>query len=426
MKRLAILIHLALIILMTLHVIASSSEALVIRAVYVGSATDAADEYIVLHNNGANDIDLEGLEVEYKSASGKSWTRKAVVADARVLGARADVTLATKRTHDLELSEGFAQAGGNVRIVLHDAVLDQLAWGAGDSPEAGAASSSKPGYSLERSCDESSGVCTDTDNNAHDFTEKLIDATASTQGQGQTANPGLGGNTDDSVAHEEYEITELLPDPTTPQTDAKDEFIEIYNAGTSMANLVGWRLSDGKHSYSLDAVSLAPGAYVAVYAKDSKLSLNNDGDQVLLLRPSGETEFISPNYGKAKSGIAFGATSDGWGWLTAPTPGAGNSGLSQTANGDEGSAKSKTTKTAKATSAKASSKSTNAKTGNLAKASQNTENTNDGVAEDRPTIPWAWILAGLGSLTVGYGAYEYRPEILSFFTKLRAKLGAGK
>lgn len=416
----------ALIGFMPLSAYAESGASVVIREVYVGGSADASDEYIVLHNNAETAVDLASLEIEYKSATGKSWVRKAVVNEAKSLEAHADMIFATKRAHDVELIDGLAQAGGNVHIVQNNLVLDQVAWGTGDSPEVIAAPAQKAGIALARVCDDSSGICTDTDNNAQDFVSKTVEAPQPT---GTGGAPGKGGDTGQpEVTTEDYaiEITELLPDPASPQTDAKDEYVELYNAGSNAAALVGWKLSDGKHAYKLDSVAIEPGRYVALYSRDTKLAFNNDGDQISLLRPSGETEFITPNYAKAKSGMSFGATAEGWGWLEAPSPGAANTSLSQSANSDSATTKAKSTKTAKAASAKKTAKAASAKTGSLAKASQGGDTSEGGAAEDRPATPWAWILAGLGSLTVGYGAYEYRPEILSFFTKLRAKLGAGK
>ena len=416
----------ALIGFMPLSVYAVSGNSVVIREVYVGGPTDASDEYIVLHNNAETAVDLASLEIEYKSATGKSWVRKAVVNEAKSLEAHADMIFATKRAHDVELIDGLAQAGGNLHIVQNNLVLDQVAWGTGDSPEETAIPAQNAGVVLERVCDNSSGKCADTDNNAQDFTSKVIDTPQPT---GPGGAPGKGGDTGQPiVTTEDYaiEITELLPDPASPQTDAKDEYVELYNAGSGMAALVGWKLSDGKHIYRLDSVTIEPGRYVALYARDTKLALNNDGDQVSLLRPSGETEFITPNYSKAKSGMSFGATADGWGWLESLTPGAANAGLSQSANNDNTTAKAKSAKATKTTSTKKATKAASAKTGSLAKGGQGGNASDGGAAEDRPSTPWAWILAGLGTLTVGYGAYEYRPEILSFFTKLRAKFGAGK
>lgn len=416
----------ALVGFMPLSVYAESDASVVIREVYVGSPADAGDEYIVLHNNADTVIDLAGLEIEYKSATGKSWVRKAVVGESKLLAGHTDITFATKRVHDVALSDGLAQAGGNLHIVQNSLVLDQLAWGSGDSPETSAAPAQKAGVALERICDDSSGICIDTDNNAQDFTGMTVEVPQPTSTGGV---PGKGGDTGQAAAiNEDYaiEITELLPDPASPQTDAKDEYVELYNAGSSVAALVGWKLTDGKHAYKLDALTIEPGRYAALYSHDTKLTLNNEGDQISLLRPSGETEFITPNYGKAKTGMSFGATAEGWGWLETPTPGATNASLSQSANSESATAKAKSTKTAKATSAKKTAKATSAKTGNLAKASQGNDAPEGGAVEDRPATPWVWILAGLGSLTVGYGAYEYRPEILSFITKLRAKFGAGK
>ena len=411
---------------------AVQSRSLVIRSLYTGSPTDATDESVVLYNNSPNPINLKDIEIEYKSATGKSWVRKAIVSDDRSLASHGVMTFATKRDHDVELNDGLAQSGGNLRITDGVKTLDQIAWGAGDSPEGQAAAAVPTGYSFERDCQTTPNQCIDTDNNAGDFVARAVDIATT---QDSPSAPGPQGINDQSASGDEktdlqIEITELLPDPTSPQIDSKDEFIELYNAGSTEARLIGWSFTDGKHTSKLDAVTIPAGGYVAVFSRDSKLSLNNSGDSIQLKNPAGTVVFNAPNYGKAKPGASFGVTDSGWGWLERPTPGGVNAALSS----DQAEENSKTSSKAKATTTKkasaGSAKSASAKSGKSGKLASAAEakgqGGNESTPEDKPALPWVWILAGLGVFTVGYGAYEYRPEILGFITKLRAKFSSGK
>ena len=405
-----------------------ASANLVLSEVYLGSPTNATDEYVVVHNNSSLPVQLKGLEIEYKSATGKSWVRKAYLDTNVSLAGYGSYTIASKRTHDLVLQDGLAQAAGNVRLSVGTSVLDQLAWGLADAAEKAPVPAPKAGEALVRVCDTDGHICLDTDDNLQDFDPIVIDVAAA------PSVPGRGNGTVSSVAPgtsqgEDYqiEITELLPDPASPQTDSKDEFVELYNAGNTAAQLVGWTFTDGKHISKLDTITVPAGSYTAVYSRDSKLSLNNSGDVVRLVNASGVTVFTAPDYGKAKSGAAFGATSVGWGWLERPTPGAANAALAADQSDAASSSKKASSATVKKAGSGAKKASAASKAGKLASAKTNdTQAAADGLPADKPTAPWGWILAGLGVFTVGYGAYEYRPEILSFFTKLRAKLGAGK
>lgn len=404
------------------------STGLIISEIYTGSPANASDEYVVVTNAGGGAVDVRGLSLEYKSATGKSWYHKADVADSRQLDGYANLTFASVRAHDYALADGLAQAGGNLRLVAGDGtVLDQLGWGSADAAEGRPAPAPRFGEALSRICDDDARVCQDSNDNQVDFTVLNVDqsiATSTTASTTPTAS-GISQAVDQEAA---LEITELFPDPAKPQTDAQDEFVELYNAETQPVALNGWQLTDaGGHVTKLDGQQIPAGGYLALFAPQTKLSLNNGGDTVALIAPSGAVVMTTPDYGKAQSGKSFGATPSGWGWLTTPTPGSANAGLAIDQGGTaSASSKAKKTSTSKASSTK---KASATKTPKLAKtaAATSSANSTDGVADEKSsTVPWTWLLAGLGVLAVGYGAYEYRPEILSFLTKLRAKLGAGK
>lgn len=379
---------------------------LVIREVLLGTASDASDEYVVIANNTSESLQLQGLEIDYKSASGTTWIRRAIVTSSYDLPPAGNLSFTTKRSGDLALNSGLAAAGGNLRLIWNGQVLDQLAWGTGNAPEGEAVSAPATGQPLARQCDLQ---CQDSGNNAADFAP--INQIG---GAAQAAADTAGQSAYD------IEITELLPDPVSPLTDAKDEYIELYNAGTTTAQLTGWQLVNGKTKFKLDAVTIAPRQYVVLKSATTKLSLNNSGDEVQLIAANGEVVMTTPNYGKALAGVSFGSTPAGWGWLEANTPGAANSGLAQkqTADGQQ--------KTSKPSASK-SKKTTKAKTTKLAKVSaQKTGNTtsDDAAEAASKSTSWAWVLAVLGVLAVGYGAYEYRNELLSYYQKLRAKFTA--
>lgn len=400
-----------------------SSNSVVIAAVYVGSAADAGDEFVVLHNQANQDLNLKGYALEYKAATGKSWYRKAQIDTDLMVGPHADITIATKRDAQVELTSGLAQSGGNVRLVsVDDSVLDQIAWGNGDSPEASTAPAPKAGEAIERTCDDVSGTCSDSQDNKLDFRIVAIDSESDSD-----TGPNVVNAPDQSQEDvQQIEITELLPDPASPLSDGKDEYIELYNAGGAVVLLNGWKLVDeAGHSSKLDGVSIPGNSYIVLYSATTKLSLNNSGDTISLVRPDGEVVMTTPNYGASKVGRSYGVTPEGWGWLTRPTPGVANARLSVDVE-DSAATSSKAKKvTAKSTKAKsASSKSKSPKVAKAAAAAKDTTSTSSESGDAEQTVPWAWLVAGLGVFAVGYGVYEYRPEIISAIDRIRAKFAA--
>jgi len=89
-------------------------------------------------------------------------------------------------------------------------------------------------------------------------------------------------------------LNELLPDPDAVDWDGdaatteEDEWIELYNAGADTAHLAGWALADAARSYTLPAGALIePQGWLVFFRRQTRLALNNDGDQVRLIRPDG-------------------------------------------------------------------------------------------------------------------------------------------
>jgi len=91
---------------------------------------------------------------------------------------------------------------------------------------------------------------------------------------------------DDAIAHApRLEIARALPNPTS--TDAGAETVTIRNAGAASASLVGHTLRDrAGHTLALSG-TLGAGAEVTILIPSGKLPLNNSGDDLELLDPSG-------------------------------------------------------------------------------------------------------------------------------------------
>jgi len=127
------------------------------------------------------------------------------------------------------------------------------------------------------------------------------------------------------------------------------DWLELHNAGDTTADLTGWHLTDDASDldkWTLPAVSLAPGAYLLVYAsgKDrsvvgsqlhTNFNLSSSGEYLALVAPDGESiasEYAS-QFPEQRSKVSYGMLTDAGGvhsetlrYFTPATPGAPNSG----------------------------------------------------------------------------------------------------
>lgn len=114
-------------------------------------------------------------------------------------------------------------------------------------------------------------------------------------------------------------ISEFLPNPEG--SDEENEWIELYNQSDQIANLSGWQLSDSAKTFTFPENTLiAPRQFLVFKRPITKISLNNDGDEVKLIFPNGETA-SQVSYAKGKGSVAF---KNEYLWTAVPTPGMSN------------------------------------------------------------------------------------------------------
>ncbi len=115
-------------------------------------------------------------------------------------------------------------------------------------------------------------------------------------------------------------LNEVYPQPNTT---SNDEFIELYNSGDKTVNLSGWILDDirngGSSPFVFGAQNILPKSYLVVYKTETKLTLNDSGDDVYLIQPNG-FELDHTSYTSAPRGQTWARFDDGWKWTSSPTP----------------------------------------------------------------------------------------------------------
>ena len=120
-------------------------------------------------------------------------------------------------------------------------------------------------------------------------------------------------------------INEILPSPTGP--DEIEEWIEIFNQNNFEVDFSDWQIIDsvGKvTAYNFPkGTKISPQGFLVLSRSTTKITLNNDGDGVLLIQPDGKI-VKTINYPKAPQGQSYNRIGEEWFWSTTLTPGSKN------------------------------------------------------------------------------------------------------
>lgn len=118
-------------------------------------------------------------------------------------------------------------------------------------------------------------------------------------------------------------FNELFPNPF----NENDEYIELYNSSDETVELESWTLRDasktGKYVLPADA-EMESGGYLAIYKKDSKLSLNNSGEEIVYLYNPDEKLTDKVAYSGSKESKSYSFDGKKWRWSQYLTPGEDN------------------------------------------------------------------------------------------------------
>lgn|GEM_PF-745874 len=227
------------------------------------------------------------------------------------------------------------------------------------------------------------------------------ETSTSVLGSNQTVRPPVSRK---KQSYAPLTISEILPNPKSPQTDAENEFIEIYNPNSKAVKLAGYILLTGmqdNHRYTFKNGSIGPGSYIAFYSSTTHLTLSNNEGRAKLLAPNNSQIDATGDYVKAPDGQSWIYAAGKWQWSTTPTPGKPNIFVASTTN------------SANNTSANRSSAANGQ--ANAAGRSENKSN---------PLHPL--ILAGIGGTVLLYALYEYRHDLANQFYRLRRNRAAGR
>jgi hypothetical protein len=110
-------------------------------------------------------------------------------------------------------------------------------------------------------------------------------------------------------------INEILPSPES----GSEEFIELYNNSDQEIDLLNWQIDDldgGSTPYTfLNNSIIGAGGFLSILQSESGIYLNNDGDQVRLIAPSGEIIDLL-EYDESETGKSYSSFSNGFLWTS--------------------------------------------------------------------------------------------------------------
>jgi len=286
------------------------------------STDEASGEFIELYNADSAAVDLSGWSLS--DATDKTYTLSGSIAAKSYLAVyRSDSDIALNNTGDT--AELY-----NPNNILQDSI--EYTDSADDDVS----------YALTKTGDWA-WTTTPTPNKANTITAVIVAPTNT------TTQPDTKKDSTPSVTYDlsnKIQLSELLPDPAG--SDATDEWIELYNGDSRNVDLTGWQIVDSSHAFTIKDVTINKSDYALFAVADTGISLNNGGETVQLVDPTG-TEIDSITYSTAITGESYARTSSAWAWTTTLTPNASNAitlpatDTQTSATGDSGSSSTSTT-----------------------------------------------------------------------------------
>lgn len=335
--------------------------------------SDAANqEFVEIYNISEDVIDLSLWKLEYKSATGSSWSTKVVLEGSlqpkgrHLLASNGYLSSVANQT----FSPGFADSAGHIRLAEKDNTTglfverDTLGWGiTANAAETLPAQELSAGKSLQRRLNEAA-VYVDTDNNQLDFALNAVPTPEAfnpepvpTPVPETPPEPELTSPTDPPISNETppetppdsdgqpapvvdetpppetipevivtllpLQITELLPNPAAPQTDNADEFIELFNPNSTPVDATGYVVKTGNtlsYSYTVEGI-IPPNGFLVLTSAETPLSLANSGGKARLIAPDGSIVAETVAYEEAPEGQSWALGTAGWSWTTTATLG---------------------------------------------------------------------------------------------------------
>lgn len=472
MKRLRINLALLVLLLavpMPVGAVEETPEAaamLIISEVKIKNDSVGLNEYIELYNPGADPVLLSRYNLEYFNSSAPAASQqpvKAVIADG-LLPPKSSFVLAKDISQIADAKQSpftsLSDTAGSLRLTDQEGqVLDSISWNsslaAAIAPIVHLPTSSNT-KSFQRNTDENGQPVTGPATWSLSIPAPIstllltLPAPEETPPEDNEETPPIPGEeelvpdieenpqpVDTGIPAEEtpeivllpLQITELLPNPKSPETDNNDEFVELYNPNAEPIDLSGYKIQTGAnytYTYTFTEGTVPGTGHMIVTSGNSNLSLANTTGRARLISPLGTVVSETAPYEDADDGMAWALLAGSWQWTTTPTPLAQNTltlpviepkpvPLPKAAVKKAAKPKPAAKPAVKAASTKKAKAST-AKTPKSTKAAAVAA---PAEADVPPPLHPA-VLAGVSGLAVLYAGYEYRHDAANRIYQLRS------
>ncbi|MCE9643205.1 MAG: lamin tail domain-containing protein [Candidatus Andersenbacteria bacterium] len=262
-------------------------------------------EFIELHNNSNNSIDLSGWVL--KNASGKVL----IISSGVHIDADGYMAFYSSQTGSMLANTGER----SISLIDPGATIHETA----------SYNGSTSGYSYNRLDDGTYSKSSTPTPNALN----ILDPTPTPSPTPTTIpSPSTSPSSSPVVEYSEHaHINEFIPNPAGD--DATLEFIELYNDSADAVDISGWKLDDiadgGSPPFIIpDDTSIPTKGYIVFYSSQTKLSLNNDSEHVRLIS-SDDIVREDITYVSSKEGYSYNHVDDGdFQQSERPTPGEEN------------------------------------------------------------------------------------------------------
>jgi len=321
----------------------SQEKPIVINEIcWMGSANSANDEWVELFNPGQTAINLEGWILKTADDGIKINLKGEIPAKGFFLLERTDDNSAPDVKADLIYSGALSNNDENVILIDNSGnVIDQANFSAGwpngnnktkqtmerivnggPSPVSWPASNASRSDAGWQTSQIPGG--TPKSANSSNNQEQITNNETSTIDLVRTTTTQSDANQSDRYSLHQAEnvfINEIMPSPEGD--DAENEWLELYNANNFAVDLAGWKIKDkigATKTYIFpENTKISANRFLVLTRPQSKISLNNTGDGVELLNPSGQI-IDSVDFEKAKQGQSLSRTASTWQWTATPTP----------------------------------------------------------------------------------------------------------
>jgi len=285
---------------------------------WMGTNISANDEWIELYNNTNSDIDLNEWKLFAQDGTPEINLNGKILAKGFFILERTDDTTVSDIPADIIYAGALSNNGEYLQLTdPQDNTLDKVdcsnGWIAGDN---------KTKQTMERVGDnwqtsKKAGGTPKAENN-----EKIKFPLKETE---QHPQENMEVQPQKIAYPNGIVINEVLPSPKG--SDAENEYIEIFNKNDFKVDISEWSLQDIKGAIKTfvfpSNTIIQTLNYLVFYRPQTKITLNNSGDGLKLLKPN--TEIADEiYYEKAELGKSFNRIEEIWEWSLNLTPGKEN------------------------------------------------------------------------------------------------------